>query len=200
MNRRTMLGCLLTSWLGASVVRAAAAETVAVPGSAIRYPSTIAFPTQGGTVNMVLTGTALRRKLIVNVYGIASYIPEGTKVRTAADLVAADVTKWLFIVMERDLEGESLADGFRTAFKDAHGDGAYADSIGQLIAFFSKITVKKGDGIILTHIPKQGLHINVGNRDQKMIAEPAFAKAVWEIYLGDKPLTDSIKSGLISRL
>ena len=50
------------------------------------YPSTTEVSVGSKTVKLALTGTAMRTKLIVNVYAIGSYVQEGVKVRTAEDL------------------------------------------------------------------------------------------------------------------
>ena len=72
-------------------VAAVAAELIGLPGSSATYPVEVDAKAGGQPVTMTLTGVAMRKKLVFNVYAIGSYIEKGATVKTAEDLVAADV-------------------------------------------------------------------------------------------------------------
>jgi hypothetical protein len=59
---------------------------------------------------------------------------------------------------------------------------------------------KKGDHIFLTHLPGVGLHVSRAGKADFTIRNPAFTRAVWDIYLGRNNLGEGIKRGLVSRL
>src|SRR5260221_9168544 len=87
-------------------------EMVTVPGSNTRYPAKIECNVAARPVKMVLTGTALRQHLLVNVYAIGSYVQEGATVRSAEELAALDRPKQLHLILERTVDGKALADAF----------------------------------------------------------------------------------------
>src|SRR5262245_57894143 len=91
-----------------------AVDFVDVPGSRdVKYPSEVSGPLGGKQVTMVITGTAMRTKYVLNVYAIASYVQQGVKVSSAEEVAAADCYKRLHLVMERNVEGKDMAEAFR---------------------------------------------------------------------------------------
>ena len=60
-------------------------------------------------------------------------------------------------------------------------------------------SLKTGDEIWFTHVPKVGLQCKI-DKNETVIKDVAFAQAVWEIYLGKKNIGESIKTDLTSRL
>src|SRR5262249_46064588 len=90
-------------------------EVVEVTGGSFKYPTHIEATFGNRKVPMKLTGAAMRRKTIFNVYTIGSYIQTDAQVRTPEELASADVAKQLHLVMERTVSGKDMA----TAFHDA---------------------------------------------------------------------------------
>jgi hypothetical protein len=177
-----------------------AATKVGVRGSSNQYATEIDSTIDGQQVKMVLTGAALRKKVIFNVYTVGSYLQQGGSVRSAEDLAEADCPKQLHLIMERDVEGKEMAEAFRTAIRANYADPAFAAELDSLTETMESIAVKKGDHVWLTHVPKKGLHCNLVGKKDFFIENADFARAVWNIYLGPKNLGDDIKKALVSRL
>jgi hypothetical protein len=177
-----------------------AADPVSVPGSNTSYPGTTEVSVGGKTVKLALTGTAMRTKLIVNVYAIGSYVQDGVKVQTAEDLATADCAKRLHLVMERTVDGKDIAEAFSSAIRMNYSEPAFNDEIQMLKQYLQNTTVEKGDRIYLTHVPGVGLECSLAGKTSLTIKNPRFSQAVWEIYLGKHNLGDKIKRGLTSRL
>jgi hypothetical protein len=151
-------------------------------------------------VKMVLTGTALRRKLTFSVYAIGSYVQQGAKVKSAEELAAADCPKRLHLVMERTVEGKSLAEAFRAAIRLNYPAPAFDAEINTLAKLLRSDSAPKGSHILLTHIPGVGLHCSRSEKAEFLIKNPHFSRAVWDIYLGKKNVGEDVKKGLVSRL
>jgi hypothetical protein len=177
-----------------------AAELVAVNGSRTRFASAIEGRIGGAPVRLVLTGGALRQKAIFNVYAVGSYLQEGAPVRTAGELAAADRPKQLHLVMERDIPGETMVEAFTEAVRLNNPAPAFVPELEALGRLLRPRTIQKGDHIWLTHVPQVGIHCRVVGKGEILIRNPRFSRAVWEIYLGEKNLGESIKQGLVSRL
>jgi hypothetical protein len=186
--------------LGLSLATFGAEPAVRVSGSETRYPTAIAQPLGDQTVRLVLTGTAMRKRYGLNVYAIGSYVQEGTAIRDADALMRAAVVKQLHLVFERDVDGATIAQSFRESIGMNHPAPAFAAELSRLSAFFHANPVQRGDHIWLTSIPGAGLACHLGSKPGVMIANPTFAQAAWEVYLGRKNLGVAIKSGLSSRL
>jgi hypothetical protein len=177
-----------------------AADLVDVPGSSTKYFSEVEASISGRPVKMILSGVAVRTKLIFNVYTVGSYVQQGAKVKTAEELAAADCAKRLHLVMERTVDGKDLAEAFRAAIRLNYPEPAFDDEVATLVQFIRNTSAQKGDHILMTHVPGVGLHFSVAGKADFLIKNVRFARAVWDIYLGPKNLGENIKKGLVSRL
>jgi hypothetical protein len=186
--------------VAAVAVTALAAELVGVRGSSTQFTTTMDWKVNDKPVRLILTGVALRQKLFVNVYAIASYLQEGVTVKTAEELAAADTARQLHLVMERTVGGTDMADAFRTAIRQNYPEPAFNDEVNLLIEKLRGDTAYKGDHIYLTHLPGVGLQVKVAGRADFVIRNPEFSHAVWDIYLGHNNIGEGIKRGLTSRL
>jgi hypothetical protein len=187
-----LLGLVTTTVLADGVVN--------VPGTGISYPSAIRHKVGGRDTTLVLTGVALRKKLVFNVYTIGSYLEIGAKVSSPEELANLDAAKQLHLVMERDMSGKDLAAAFRAAVRMNHAAPSFEQELATLDAFLQKLDVKQGDQLWLTTLPGVGFHGSLAGKSDITIKNVAFARAVWEIYLGRNNLGAPIKAGLVSRL
>jgi hypothetical protein len=186
--------------LGLVVPAGFADDLVRVDGSNTQYPAAVETKIGEKPVKLVLTGASLRKKYFFNVYTVGSYVQQGTAVRSPEELAAADVPKQLHLVMERELDGKTMADAFREAVRLNYPPGTFDQELDTLAAFLQATAVKKGDHVWLTHIPGVGFQGRLGDQKQLLIRNPRFSRAIWDIYLGRNNLGDAIKQGLISRL
>jgi Chalcone isomerase-like len=191
---------LALAFLGMCGSMALAVDFVDVSGSSTRYATLIQSRVGDNQVNLVLTGTALRKKFLVNVYTIGSYLQEGVSVRTAQELAAVSCAKSLHLVMERDVAGKDMAEAFRSAIRQNYAEPLFPDEINSMVECIQAHEVHKGDQVWLTHVPNVGLSINLVGKKNLLIRNPQFSQAVWDIYLGKNNLGDAIKKGLVSRL
>ncbi|HTU19083.1 MAG TPA: chalcone isomerase family protein [Gemmataceae bacterium] len=192
-------------WLSAAVLfvgvgQVSAAELVGVPGSNNQYTTTMDITIADKPVHLVLTGVALRQKLFFNVYAIGSYVLDGAAVHTAEELAALDVPKQLHLVMERGVEGRDMAEAFLIAIRQNYPTPNFDAEVSRLIEKIRQLQLQKGDHVYLTHQPGIGLRCQVIGKGDFTIDNPAFSRAVWDIYLGKNNVGDGIKKGLVSRL
>ena len=102
--------------------------------------------------------------------------------------------------MECTVDSKEMADSFRASIRQNCPEPTFSQEIGELVQFMQGQTARKGDHIVITHIPGVGLHCNFAGRSEILIKNPALSRAVWDIYLGRNNLGESIKKGLASRL
>lgn len=176
------------------------AQAVEVDGSDVTFPARETFQVAGQEVAMTATGAALREKAWFNVYAICSYIDAGAKVADARALVAADVPKALVLVMERDVDGDDMAEAFEDAVRLNHPEPEFAAELQRFRAFFDPKEAIEGKKITFLHLPKVGVLCSIEGQGELKIESVAFAQAIWDIYLGPKNIGDDIKQGMTSRL
>ena len=195
--RQYMMAVAIT--VATAAVVTADGETVTVPGSDVRYPVKTEVTIGYRPVKLVLTGTAMRKGHGLNVYAIASYIQDGTAAKTAEQIVAADAVKEMHVVLERNLDGPTMFEGMRTGLRLNYPASAFPSELGQLERSLRAHDMPRGQKVTLTSLPKVGLRCQAAGKADVTINSPAFAKAVWEIYLGRNNLGDAVKAGLTSR-
>jgi hypothetical protein len=178
---------------------ALAGDTVGVNGSNVQYPVSKTATLGDKQFEQKLTGAGMRKKAIINVYTIGSYIDKEFTGKTPDDLACADCVKQLHLVLQRDVSGADMAHAFETAIR-ANYPKDFDSELGKLTSMIRTHDVAKGDQVWITNIPGYGLHINLVGKKQEFIPGVKFSKAVWDIYLGPKNVGEAVKKGLVSRL
>ncbi len=177
-----------------------------------------------------LAGTGIRTKTIfkVKVYAMGLYMHAGPT-RTALAkwkgkdlkslskdegfykaMMSAPVAKSMRLVMTRDVDGEDMAEAFsdslgprvKTAcegLEAADADKARA-SVKAFEAYFSVDELKEDVEILFTWLPSGQLVTSVGGEVQGVLVAPILCAALFDIYFGKDPISDSSKTSLISRI
>ena len=182
------------------VMPAMAADPVPVKGTSVTYAPAVSVNAKDKVVQLNLTGVGLRTKVGFSVYTIASYVQDGTRVQKAEDLAKADAVRLLHLVMQRNVEPDDFIGAFRTAVGKSYPADKFAAEFAQLVTAVGKNAAAKGDQVVLLNLPGEGVRIRRGQKVDVTIKSPVFAQALWEVYLGAKPLDEGIKKGLVTRL
>lgn len=177
----------------------AMADDSAVTVGSTSYATSIAVKSGDKPIRLKLTGAVMRTKWTFNVYSIASYVKEGTAVRTPESLAGAAVPKKLCLTFERAVASADLAKSFRESVAMNHPAPAFKAELDALADYFEAHPVSKGSSIWLSSEPKGGFQCQLHGAPAVTIPNDEFARAVWEVYLGPKNLGAAIKTGLTSR-
>lgn len=177
-----------------------AADPVPVKGTSVAYAPTVAATVDDKAVQLNLTGVGVRTRFGFNVYTVASYVQDGARARGAEDVTTADAVRQLHLVMQRTVQPDDFIGAFRTAVGKSYPADEFAAEFAQLAEAVGKNAAAKGDHVTLLHVPGRGVRIRVGQKVDVTVKSPAFARALWEVYLGAKPLDEGLKRGLVSRL
>lgn len=178
----------------------AAAERVPVPGSRNTFDAVITSRIAERSIPMVLTGTALREYLFVNVYSIGSYVQQGSAVKSAEELARADIAKELHLVMERAVSGADMAAAVEKSIVANHAPAQFARDLRRFLDFLASNSVAKGDRVRIAHVPGVGVDVQIQGKQSIAVSNPLLSRAIWDIYFGRYNLGAKIKSGLVSRL
>jgi len=191
---------VLVLLVGSAASAAVAADVVPVRGSSTTFPPAVAVPVGDKAVQLRLTGAGLRTRLGFNVYTVGSYLQEGAVARSPDELAKADAVRMLYLVMERTVEPADFIGAFKAAVGKAHPADRFAAEFAQLAAAIGDKAAAKGDHVSLTSVPGAGVRVQVVGKVDVTVKNPAFAQALWEVYLGEHPLDDGLKKGLVGRL
>ncbi len=170
---------------------------VAVPAWAgelagVKVPDTV---TVDGA-KLVLNGMGLRKKLFIKVYLGALYLPE--KSSDAAAIIAADEPKQMlmhFIYKEVDKGklNEAWEEGFEA--NSAAEMAALKDRLDTFMSWWSDM--RKGDEAVMTYVPGTGTTVTIKGEDKGVIEGLDFARALFAVWLGEKPADKGLKEGML---
>ncbi len=177
-----------------------AAAPVPVKGTSVAYAPNVSVTTKDKPIQLNLTGVGLRTKVGFSVYTIASYVQDGTRVREAEDVARADAVRLLHLVMQRTVQPTEFIGAFRAAVGKSYPQDKFAAEFKQLADAVGETAAAKGDHVMLLHVPGEGVRIQLGKKVDVTVKSPAFAQALWEVYLGPKPLDEGLKKGLVGLL
>lgn len=146
---------------------------------------------------LVLNGMGLRQATIlkVRVYVAGLYLEARSS--DASQLIASEGPKRLVLHFVRDVGRGSLVDAWKDGFAKSAGPGlaALQDRLATLDAWM--VDVKRGDTLSFTQIPGRGIAVEVKGQTKGTLGGADFARALWSIWLGDRPPNPELKKGLL---
>jgi hypothetical protein len=185
-----------------ALARPGAAETFTEP------KSKVAFDTENG--DLVILGTGLRVKKIIfsfKAYAVALYVDKAALEGPLAPFKGEPVSDELFAAVQtgdfkkelvlhflRDL-GEKKIQG---AMRDALEKDTDPKVLAQFISYFPE--VKKGQRCSFRWVPGGTVETVMAGEEKPAIEDPAFAKTLFGLYVGPKPLQKDFKKGMAARL
>ncbi len=164
----------------------------------------VAFPSsleadQGKTLS--LNGAGIRKRLVFDVYAIALYLPQ--RVSQAEEALSAPPPKVVLLEMLRDVSGKDFADALISNLKNNASSqelSQYASAIEQLQqALASQPQNPKGTRVELVESLDGTVAVRRNGQDMlQPIPAPGFFRLLLSIWLGPKPVQDSLKAVLLN--
>jgi hypothetical protein len=152
-----------------------------------------------GSRDLVLNGAGLRTKFFFKVYVAALYLGEKTHVAEAALDQSGEKRVALYIL--RELSDEQMLKAFNEVMAANHTAAemqVLEPQLKELTAIFHAVgEVKEGDVVALDYLPGSGTQINVNGIVRGNIAGAPFNRALFKIWLGDKPAQPDLKQKML---
>jgi hypothetical protein len=180
-----------------------AQETVKENSTGKVFPATITASMDGKSYPMAITGTAVRKKVIIKVYAIAHYMqdpPSGKEKELYAGVLKDGKAKQITMEFVRDVGVDKIRDAYRDGFKENAGKDEFptiSQQVEQFIGYFGG-DVKENDTFILRWLPGGVIQAQVQGVEKPAITNPTFARVLWSIWFGEDSIVD--REDLISRL
>lgn len=167
----------------------AAQQEITDNATGITFPEVVSFNSNGKDLSLKATGVATRKKLIVKVYSIASYLQEGTPLQgndKANALLNAGGAKQLTLKWARDVPLSKVQEAYHEGLKKnipQNLQKELAPQVENYIALFNR-DVRQGDEHVLRWFPEGYVDIFINGNQVGKIGNPQFARALWSIWLG----------------
>jgi hypothetical protein len=179
-----------------------AQETVKENSTGKSFPVSVTFSHEGKTYNLSLTGTTVRKKIVVKVYAIAHYMqdpPSGKEKDLYAAVLTDGKAKQITMDFSRDVTVNQIRGAYRDGFEEnatKEEMKAIAPLVEKFLGYFSS-DVKENDRFILRWLPGGTVVAQVQGVDKPAITNPVFARVLWSIWLGEDSLVD--REALVGR-
>ena len=151
---------------------------------------------------LVLNGAGIRYAAagLVRVYVAALYLAQ--KRASGAEIAALKGPKRMHLSLLRDINSNDFSKGLLGGMRanvPAAEQQKHFDALLKLGAIFGQVpSLKKGESITIDLVPGSGMLVYVnGKRLGEAFADEAFFYALLQIWLGPKPIEDSLKPVLL---
>jgi len=161
----------------------------------IKLAEQITQPQTGQT--LMLNGAGIRSKFIFDIYVGALYLP--AKSPDAKQIIHSPAPKRvsMYFVYGK-IEKEKMTEAWNEAFSDALDKAslkALKARIDQFNRYFPDIV--KGDKFVIDFVPGQGVAVSMNGGRKGVIAGNDFSQALLRIWLGDSPVDETLKDGML---
>jgi len=200
-----------------------AAQTVTERNSGVAFTVMLSAP---NGAEQVLTGTGIRTKtfLKVKVYAFGLYVDEAAAKAALSgfegqDAKALEKNKDFYgallqmqfpmtlrLVMTRDVDGETMASAFEEALLPRVQEAAASkdmpggeEALQTFRGYFSLSEMTKDAELLFTCAPDGTLSSAVKGEERPPITSPALCWALFDVYLGEKPISGDGKKGVVAR-
>ncbi len=152
-----------------------------------------------GSRDLVLNGAGLRTKFFFRVYVAALYLGEKTHVAEVA--LDQPGEKRIELHILRELSYDEMLNAFSEAMTANHTPAemqALEPQLRELAVIFHAVgEVREGDVVALDYLPERGTRFIVNGALKGSIPGEVFNRALFKIWLGDKPAQPDLKQKML---
>jgi hypothetical protein len=150
-----------------------------------------------GGQTLQLNGAGIRKKFFLSIYAAALYLPE--KSSDAQRIVSQDsASRIIMHMVYAKVEKEKVIDGWNEGFAANHDQRQLAPLLTKLQRFNGLFgDLKEDDRIYFDYIPGEGTRVTFNDELKDVIPGVDFKRALLRVWLGDSPVTRSLKSDLL---
>ena len=145
-----------------------------------------------------LNGAGIRTKFFVDVYIAALYLPKPES--DASKIIKGKTPKRMLMhfVYSKGVGKDKLNDGWQSGFEDNSSKQEMKALQARLDKFKTLFhDMQAGDVILLDFKPSVGVEVRVNDKLMGTIDGDDFSSALLEVWLGDDPVTGSLKKDLL---
>jgi hypothetical protein len=193
----------------------------------LAFDKAVKFSTDLGAPEMICSGTGVRKKVIIKVYGAAIYI-EPVEAKKAlgkyipkqmpedmddfieelcdnnqfwGDFIGGEFHKIIIMRFVRDVGSESIVGAYKDAFKEYLKDNSEETkkAVTTFLGFFNE-EIKDGQDMTLRFSPDGTIFVDYAGKVRGSVKNANIAKALLTNWFGDDPVSSDIKEGAVKYL
>jgi hypothetical protein len=152
-----------------------------------------------GGQELVLNGAGMRTRLFIKVYVGALYVPQ--KTNNIQGVTGRNQPRRMVMALQRDIAADQLLEALRAGLAENNSQAdldAIKPQVEQFATIFQSVgEARAGQVIVIDYTPTEGTRITLDGAAKGTIAGEAFNKALFNTWLGDKPVQESLKKSLL---
>ena len=152
---------------------------------------------ESGQAKLMLNGAGVREKFFMDLYVGGLYLKE--KSQDAKAIIEADKPMAIRLhIISSMITSKKMEKATREGFENATGGNTEAIKV-QIEEFISvfKEEIKEGDIYDLIYVPGKGVEVSKNNKSRSIIKDFPFKKAMFGIWLSDKPAQKNLKKAML---
>ncbi len=152
-----------------------------------------------GNDKLLLNGAGFRKKLFMKMYAGGLYLKQ--KNTDPQRIIDADELMALKLhIVSGMITAKKMMDAIDEGFRNSIGENvtSFKNEISKFTSFFSE-EIKKNDIFDITYMPREGVTVYKNNKLKGAIKGIEFKKAVFGIWLGEKPADKKLKKGMLGK-
>lgn len=175
-----------------------AQEMVKESSTGKEFPKQVSFTHDGTEYVLSITGTAVRKKMVFKVYGMAHYlqdVPMGSAEEGLSAAMSDNKAKQITMDFARNVGPDKIQEAYRESFQKNATAQELAEIqplVEQFVGYFNK-EVKENDQYILRWLPGGTVVAIVQGEEKPAITNPTFARVLWSTWLGKNSIVDRNK-------
>ena len=152
-----------------------------------------------GGQELVLNGAGMRTRLFIKVYVGALYVPQ--KSASVQGVTGRNQPRRMTLTLQRDVGADQLLESLRAGLADNNSQAeldAIKPQVNEFATIFKSVgEAKAGQMIVIDYTPADGTKITLDGSVKGTIAGEAFKKALFNTWLCDTPVQESLKKSLL---
>lgn len=160
-------------------------------------PVTLPDSLSAGSKPLVLNGAGFRKKFGIKIYACALYLQKRDS-DSSRIIMSDEVMGVRMHFVYKKVDGKDMAEMLTKGFENStKGNMApVKDNIAHLLSLLPK-TLNKNDIVDLIYQPGRGIVCNINGKYAGESAGLVFKRAVFGIWLGEKPVNEDLKKGML---
>ncbi|SDS72958.1 Chalcone isomerase-like [Gillisia sp. Hel1_33_143] len=148
---------------------------------------------------LVLNGVGVREKFWMDMYAGALYL--NAKSSNASEIMSSNQAMALKIhIVSKLISSEKMTDAVDEGFQNATGGKtqSIASEINTFKSYFSE-EISKNDVFDIVYVPEVGVTVSKNGKNKGVIKGLEFKKALFGIWLSEKPADDDLKDAMLGK-
>jgi len=169
----------------------------AVEIEGVEIPDTLSLPNSDTT--LLLNGAGIRKKFFMDIYIGALYL-ESQTTEAKAILQGTGAASVMMHFLYSEVSKDKITDGWTDGL-EKNTSHTKMQTLKESLTTFNKLfrTVRKGDVIRIDYLPDNGTQVRINGEWRGTVEGNDFFRSLLSVWLGEKPVTKSLRESMLGR-